>query len=76
MTPEGKVKLVEVPWAKPRSSFTLLFVKNVLNLMLEGMSASSAGRHTGISGKRVFRIVKRNVGEALCDKGLSAVKAL
>lgn len=74
--PDGTIKLVKVPWAMPGSSFTLLFEYNVLNLMLEGMSASSAGRHTGICGKRVFRIVKRHVGEALCDQGLSPVKAL
>jgi len=75
-TPDGSIRLVEVPWAQPGSSFTLLFEYNILNLIREGMSASSAGRHTGICGKRVFRIVRRHVGEALCNQSLYPVKAL
>lgn len=71
----GKAKLVAAPWAIPRSSFTLLFEYNVLKLILKGISTSSAGRHMGISGNRVFRNRKRHVGEALCDQGLSPVKA-
>jgi len=56
-TGEGKVRLIEVPWAKPGSSFTLLFELDVLKLLRDGMSNSSVGKRLKIYPKRVFRIV-------------------
>ena len=58
-TREGNVLLVDVPWAKPGSSFTLLFEQLVLAQIKGGMSARSAGALMGISGKRVFGITDR-----------------
>jgi transposase len=58
-TCEGNVLLVDVPWAKPGSSFTLLFEQLVLAQIKGGMSARSAGSLMGISGKRVFGIDDR-----------------
>lgn len=75
-TQDGSVRLVEVPWAQMGSSFTLLFEYYRLNLIREGMSASSAGRHTGICGKRVFRIARQHVCEDLCNQSLYPVKVL
>lgn len=75
-TKEGKVKQVKVPWAKPGSSFTLLFEKDVLDLIRDGMNMSKVGSRLGLYGKRVFRIVSRYVSEALATQELSTVKEL
>lgn len=75
-TKDGKVKLVEVPWARPGSSFTLLFEQNILSLVRDGLSASTTGNRTGISGKQVFRIVSRYVSSALSHQDLSPVAEL
>lgn len=75
-TEDGHVRLVDVPWAMPGSSFTLLFEQLVLAQVRGGMSARSAGAILGISGKRVFGIVNRWVGSALCNQGLEPVKHL
>jgi len=75
-TGEGKVRLIEVPWAKPGSSFTLLFELDVLKLLRDGMSNSSVGKRLKIYPKRVFRIVSRHVGYALATQDLSDVKEM
>lgn len=75
-TEEGKVKLVEVPWAKPGSSFTLLFELNILSLIEGGMSASGVGRRLLIGGKRVFGVIRRYVSYALSNQELDDVKEL
>jgi len=75
-TRSGKVKLIEVPWAKPGSSFTLLFELDVLRLLKGGMNNSSVGKRLGISGKRVFRIVGRHVSYALATQDLSDVREM
>lgn len=75
-TKEGKVKLVDVPWARPGSSFTLLFEQDILSLVRDGMSASKAGQRTGINGKQVFRIVSRSVSTALTHQDLADVKEM
>ena len=70
------VKLVEVPWAQPGSSFTVLFEHHALNLVHEGMSAASTGRTLGISGRRVFHILNRVVSIALANTELDQVKEM
>lgn len=75
-TKDGKVRLVDVPWASPGSSFTLLFEHDILNLVRDGLSASIAGSRTGISGKQVFRIVSRHVCSALSHQDLSPIADL
>ncbi len=75
-TKNGNVKLVEVPWSKPDSSFTLLFEAYAALLVKEGMSLSSAGRYVQESFKVLQRIVKSLVSEALIDQSLEDVKEL
>ena len=72
----GKVKLVEVPWAQPGSSFTLLYEYNVMSLVEGGMSCSKVSERLSIDHRRVFRIIKRHVGKALCTQHLEAVREL
>ena len=73
-TQEGKVKLVQVPWAYRGSSFTLLFEDNVKDLISNGVSASGAGKLLNIGDKRVFGIIKRQVSLALANQPLDHVK--
>jgi transposase len=75
-TKEGEVKLVEVPWAKPGSSFTMLFEQDVLELIEGGMSANAIGRRLNIGGKRVFGVVRRYVSHALATQDIEIVKEL
>lgn len=75
-TEDGKVKLVEVPWAQAGSSFTLLYEDDVLNLTSGGMSNSKVAERLGIGAKRVFRIINRHVSHALSTQDLEPVKEL
>lgn len=72
----GKVKLIELPWARPGSSFTLLFEYDVLNLLEGGMNVSKIGRRLGVGDKRIFGIVRRHVSHALSTQELSVVTEL
>ncbi len=74
--PGGEVKLVQVPWAKPGSSFTLLFDLQVMDLVREGMSASAAGRQMQIGARRVFRILRTYVTNALATQSIAPIKNL
>jgi len=75
-TSNGKIRLVEVPWSDPSSSFTLLFEHNIMRLIDGGMSASAAGRHYEMDSRRVFGIVSRHVSRALSSQPLATVKEL
>lgn len=72
-TREGKVKLVDVPWAGDNTSFTLLFERMLLELIEGGMNCSSAGSFLGLDNKRVFRIIKRQVNEVLFSEPVGSV---
>lgn len=73
---DGKVKTIEVPWAAPGSSFTLLFEDYVVDLMKGEMSASGVGRLMAIGDKTVFRIINRRVSHALATQYLAPVQEL
>jgi len=75
-TGDGKVKLVDVPWAQPGSSFTLLFEYEVIKLAKGGMNNTRVGNHLGISRKRVFGVLNRHVSQALSVQDLEDVKEL
>jgi transposase len=74
--PDGLVKLVEVPWARPGSSFTLLFEDDVIALLQQGMSNSAIGKRLGIGDKRVFGIARHRVSTALSEQHLESVEEL
>ena len=73
---DGKVKLVEVPWAQPGSSFSLLFEYDVLDLITEGMSMSGVSRRLNIVDKRIARIIRRHVSHCLANQAIEEVKEL
>lgn len=73
--PAHGVKLIEVPWARKGSAFTLLFEQAALTLARE-MPVSAAARIIEITDKRLWRIVEHYVGEALKELDLSQLKAV
>jgi transposase len=69
------VKLVEVPWARPGSGFTLLFEAFVLALV-KGMPVAAAARIVGEHDTRIWRVVHHYVEvarEAVSHWGVSRV---
>jgi transposase len=73
--PDHGVKLVDVPWARKGSAFTLLFEQAALTLARE-MPVKAAARIIEITDKRLWRIVEHYVGEAVKRLDLSSLKAL
>jgi transposase len=74
-TPEGKVLLVEVPWARPGSGFTLLF--EALAMLLCGeMPVREAGRLLREEDTRLWRLVAHYVESAQRQRDWSGVRRL
>ena len=73
--PEHGVKLVEVPWARKGSAFTLLFEQAALTLVRE-MPVNAAARIIEITDKRLWRIVEHYVAKAVAAFDLSSVQAI
>lgn len=73
---DGSIKLIQVPWADKHSRFTLLFEQFVLEFIKGGMSLAKAGNLFQIEGKRIFRIIKKYVDNALKRQPLQSVKHL
>ena len=59
--PDHGVKLVDVPWARKGSAFTLLFEQAALTLVRE-MPVNAAARIMEITDKRLWRVVQHYVG--------------
>ena len=53
---EGKVRLVEVPWARSGSGFTLLFEALTMALIEGGMPFNKVGQLLGENGHRIWTI--------------------
>jgi len=75
-TEDGRTVLVDVPWAKAGSSFTLLFEAFSMLLVAEGMSLSAAGRFVGLDGRIIGRVIQREVEQALEEQDLEQVEQL
>lgn len=75
-TRTGNTLMVEVPWAVPGSSFTLLFEAYSMLLVHSGMSLKAAGDYMQIDGRIIGRIIHRNVANALAEQPLESVKQL
>jgi transposase len=68
--------LIEVPWANPESSFTLLFEAYAALLVKDGMSVSKAGSYVNESYKVIHRIIKSLVVTAMIEQPLEDVREL
>lgn len=63
-TTSGKVKLVEVPWARSQSGFTLLFEGFVMALIESEMSVNKVGKLLGVDAHRLWTIFNYWIGKA------------
>jgi transposase len=70
---DGKVKMLEVPWARSGSGFTLLFEAFAMGLLENGMSMSKTGKMLSVDGKLVCRIMRHYVDKAIEKEPLSPV---
>ena len=68
------VKLIEVPWARPGSGFTLLFEEVALTLVRE-MPVNAAAKFMEVTDKRLWRVVEHYVEQALSRLYLSSLQA-
>ena len=68
------VRLIEVPWARPGSGFTLLFEEVALTLVRE-MPVNAAAKFMEVTDKRLWRVVEHYVEQALSRLDLSSLQA-
>jgi transposase len=71
--PEHNTRLVEVPWARERSGFTLLFEALIMAMVREMPVATLAGL-VGETDMRIWRVVHHYVDEAVEAQELSGVE--
>jgi transposase len=71
--PEHGVRQVELPWARERSGFTLLFEALVMALVKQ-MPVAAVGELIGESDMRIWRIVHHYVDEAVEAQDLSGLE--
>jgi transposase len=72
---EHGVRQVQVPWARERSDFTLLFEALVMALVGE-MPVKPVGELVGVEDKRIWRIVHHYVDRAVEAQDLSGMQEL
>lgn len=72
---DGKVRQVQVPWARERSDFTLLFEALVMAMVKE-MPVAPVGRLVGEHDTKIWRIVHHYVDLAVDAQDLSAMDRL
>ena len=73
--PEHGTKRVQVPWARERSDFTLLFEALVMALVKE-MPVAAVARLVGEYDKKLWRVVHHYVDQAVEAQDLSAIEQL
>jgi transposase len=59
----GKVQMIELPWAREESGFTLLFESMILELARH-IPLSRLGKQVGEEDKRLMRIISYYVGKS------------
>ena len=74
-TPEGNVKTVEVPWAKPHGGFTLLMEAYLLALS-KVLPVAEVSRLTSVSQDRIWHLIRTRVGEAWLNTDWSSLERL
>ena len=73
--PEHQVKQVQVPWARERSDFTLLFEALVMALVAE-MPVKAVAGLVGEHDTKIWRVVHHYVDEAVEAQDLSEIEEL
>lgn len=73
--PEHGVRRVKVPWARPRSDFTLLF-EALLMAMVKEMPVAPIAKLVGEYDKKIWRVVHHYVDAAVQAQDLSEMEEL
>ena len=69
------VRQARLPWARPRSGFTLLFEALVMEMVTE-TPVNAVARLVGEHDTRLWRVLKHYVGEARADADFSRVRSV
>jgi len=72
--PEGKVRLVQVPWARPGSGFTLLFEAFAMLLIENEMPVNKAAGILHVYSHRLWTIFNHWIGRAFSKNDLSTIE--
>ena len=75
-TSEGKVRTVDVPWARAHSGFTLLFEAFALALVEREMPIARVAQILGVHPQRIWTIFDHWVGKARANDDPSSVTRL
>ena len=67
------VHLVEVPWSRPQSGFTLLF-EALIMMLSQAMPVKEVSRLIGETDNRIWRVIEHHVEEARQELDLSDVR--
>ncbi len=73
---DGKIRMVEVPWARPGSGFTLLFEAYTMKLIESEMPVSSVAKQTKVTAPRIWRVFHHWVSKARENVDMSNVKRI
>lgn len=69
------IKLVDVPWARAGSGFTLMFEAIVL-MLVKAMPVSEVGRTLNEHDTRLWRVVHHYVDQAVAERDFSEVRSV
>lgn len=75
-TSEGKVRTVDVPWARAQSGFTLLFEAFALALIEREMPVARVAQILGVHPQRVWGVFNHWVGKARASDDPSSITRL
>ena len=75
-TSEGKVRTVDVPWARPQSGFTLLFEAFALALIEREMPVTRVAEILGVNPQRVWTVFNHWISKARASDDPSAITRL
>jgi transposase len=75
-TSDGKVRTVNVPWARAQSGFTLLFEAFALALIEREMPVSRVAEILGVNPQRVWTVFNHWVGQARASDDPSSITRL
>ncbi len=75
-TPEGKVRTVEVPWARPGSGFTLLFEALALAMIEREMPVNRVAEMLKVNPQRIWTIFNHWISKAKAADDISSLTQL
>lgn len=73
---DGKIRMVDVPWSRKNSGFTLLFEALTMKLIESEMSVSSVSKTVKETATRIWRVFRHWVGKACEDMSLAKVRRI